>query len=298
MRKLIYFFLLLVAPILVSGQELNCDVQINTDQIEASDKSVFETMQRAIVEFMNNRKWSSYNFKIEERIDCTILITFSEWDGADRFKANINLVLKRPVYNSSYNSTLLNYIDREFQIDYAMFQSLDFNPTVFTSNLTSVLAYYVYIFLGMDFDSFSRHGGTPFYEQAQTIVTAAGNSNAKGWKPFESQKNRYWMVENLLNAKYVALRDFLYEYHRQGLDLMYEDPAKGRAAILKSLNFLQQVKKDRPNLFMLQLILEAKLYEFINVFSEGTPAEKTEAVNLLKSIDPANSDKYDDILKN
>jgi hypothetical protein len=150
----------------------------------------------------------------------------------------------------------------------------------------------------MDFDSFSRYGGTPFYEEAQTIVTTAGNSNAKGWKPFESQKNRYWMVENLLNAKYSPLRDFLYEYHRQGLDNMYEDPDKGRATILNSLKYLEQVKRDRPNLFMLQLFLEAKIYEFVNIFSEGTPAEKTEAVNKLKMIDPANSDRYDEILRN
>ena len=298
MRRLTYLLLLFLMPLSLIGQELNCDVQINTDQIQASDKSIFETMQRSIIEFMNNRKWTSYNFGVEERIDCTILITFSEWDGSERFKANINLVLKRPIYNSSYNSTILNYIDREFQFNYAMFQSLDFTPTVFTSNLTSVLSFYVYVFLGMDFDSFSRYGGSPFYEEAQTIVTTAGNSNARGWKPFESQKNRYWMVENLLNAKYAPLRDFLYEYHRQGLDKMYEDPEKGRAAILNSLKYLEQVKRDRPNLFMLQLILEAKLYEFINIFSEGTPAEKTEAVNKLKMIDPANSDKYEEILRN
>ena len=298
MRNLILIFVFVLSSWLVTGQELNCDVQINTDQIEATDKSIFETMQRSIREFMNNRKWSNYNFGNEERIDCTILITFSEWDGADKFSASINLVLKRPIYNSSYNSTVLNYIDRDFQIRYAMFQSLEFTPTTFTSNLTSVLGFYVNIFLGMDFDTFSRYGGTQFYEVAQQIVSAAGNSNAKGWKPFESQKNRYWMVENLFNAKYAPLRDFLYEFHRLGLDVMYENPEKGRAAILKSLDHLEKVKRDRPNLFMLQLILEAKIFEFINVFSEGSPADKTKAVNKLKAIDPVNSEKYDDILKN
>jgi len=179
-----------------------------------------------------------------------------------------------------------------------MFQSLDFNPAVYTSNLTSVLAFYVFMFLGLDFDTFSRYGGTPYYEEAQLIVTAAGNSSSKGWKAFESQKNRYWMVENLLNAKYAPLRDFLYEYHRLGLDAMFEDPDKGRAVILKSLGYLEKVKKDRPNLFMLQLLTEAKIFEYINIFSEGTPAEKTEAVNKLKIIDPANSEKYEDIMKN
>ncbi len=298
MRNLILIFTFFMMSTVIMAQELNCDVQINTDQIENSNKSVFEAMQRSIVDFMNNRKWSNYNFGNEERIDCTILITFSEWDGSDRFKANINIVLKRPILNSSYNSTVLNYIDREFQIQYAMFQSLEFNPAVYTSNLTSVLAFYVYMFLGLDFDTFSRYGGTPYYEEAQLIVTAAGNSNAKGWKAFESQKNRYWMVENLLNAKYAPLRDFLYEYHRLGLDVMFEDPDKGRAVILKSLGYLEQVKKDRPNLFMLQLLSEAKIFEYINIFSEGTPAEKTEAANKLKFIDPANSEKYEDIMKN
>ncbi|MFO8128557.1 MAG: DUF4835 family protein [Bacteroidales bacterium] len=282
----------------VFSQELNCKVRVNYQQVEGTDTKVFETLESAIYEFINNRKWTNYNFGIEERLDCTIMLTISERMSSDEFKGSINIALKRPVYNSAYNSTTLNYIDRDFQFNYIEFQPLEFQDNVFSSNLTSVLAYWVYVFLGIDFDTFTLYGGDHFYEKAESIINAAQNESFPGWKPFESQKNRYWLVENLLNPTYQPIRKFLYEYHRKGLDLMYDDASKGRANILKSLKYLEVVENQRPGLYLLQLVLDAKSDEFVNVFSEGSPQEKTKAVNLLKEIDPSSSDEYEGILQN
>jgi hypothetical protein len=207
------------------------------------------------------------------------------------------MALKRPIYNSAYNSTTLNYVDKDFKFTYVEYQPLDFIENTFTSNLTSVLAFYVYFFIGMDFDSYNLYGGTPFFEKAENIVNAAQSSGASGWKSFESQKNRFWLVENMMNPSYVQLRKFMYEYHRLGLDVMYGDANKGRAAILKSMDYLEQVKDGWPNLFILQLFMDAKGDEIINVFSEGSATEKTRALNILKKLDPANSSRYEDMMK-
>jgi len=279
------------------SQEIYCDVQINTQQVEGTDKKVFETLRTAVFEFMNNRKWTNYNYSIEERIECTILINVSTRISSDEFEADLNMALKRPIFNSAYNSTTLNYIDKDFKFKYVEYQPLDFVENTFTSNLTSVLAYYVYIFLGMDFDSYTLYGGTPYFEKAENIVNAAQSSGETGWKSFENQKNRFWLVENFMNPSYQSIRKFMYEYHRLGLDVMYGDANKGRASILKSLDYLEQVKEGWPNLFLLRLIIDAKADEFIDVFSEGNSTEKSRAMNLLKKLDPANASRYEDIMK-
>ncbi len=281
----------------VFTQEIYCDVQINTQQVEGTDKKVFETLRTAVFEFMNNRKWTDYNFAIEERIECTILINVTERVSSDEFMADLNMALKRPIYNSAYNSTTFNFVDKDFKFQYVEYEPLDFIENTFTSNLTSVLAYYVYIFLGMDFDSYTLFGGSPFFDKAENIVNAAQSSGAVGWKSFDGQKNRFWLVENFTNPTYQALRKFMYEYHRLGLDVMYGDANKGRAAILKSMDYLEQIKEGWPNLYLLSLIVNAKSDEFINVFSEGSATEKARALNLLKKLDPSNASKYEDMMK-
>jgi hypothetical protein len=193
---------------------------------------------------------------------------------------------------------MLNWIDKEFQFHYVEFQPLDFAEGTFTSNLTSVLAYYSYIYLGLYFDSFSPAGGSPYFEKAQEIVNAAQNATETGWKGYESQKNRFWLVENYLNPANSELRDFSYKFHRLGLDQMYEKLDQGRTSIKESLDLLKALFTEKPDLFALQLILDAKRDEFINIFSDQRvpPMEKTEVVNILKEIDPANGSKYQVIL--
>ena len=218
--------------------------------------------------------------------------------GTDDFKGTINLVLRRPIYNSAYNSVLLNWIDKDFQFHYVEFQPLDYAEGTFTSNLTSVLAYYANVFLGLYFDSFSLNGGGAFFDKAQSIVNTAQNSQETGWKGFESTKNRFWLVENCLNPAYSELRNFSYRFHRLGLDQMYEKPDQGRNEVTESFDLLKTIYNAQPGLFALQLITDAKRDEFINIYSDDRvpPMEKTNVVNILKEIDPANGSKYQTIL--
>lgn len=296
-KKIIILLISLLTSVQIFSQEIYCEVQINTQQVEGTDKKVFETLRTAVFEFMNNRNWTSYNYSIEERIECTILINVTARISSDEFQAELNMALKRPIFNSAYNSTTLNYIDKDFNFKYVEYQPLEFVEGTFRSNLTSVLAYYVYMFIGLDFDSYTVYGGSPFFEKAENIVNAAQNSGLAGWKSFESQKNRFWMVENLMNPSYQLIRKFMYEYHRLGLDVMYGDAPKGRAAILKSMGYLEEVKNGWPNLFFLQLLVDAKGDEMINIFSEGSATEKSRALTILKKLDPANSSKYEDMMK-
>ena len=276
------------------SQEFNVTVQVTSPQVEGTEKKIFETLQQELYDFVNNRKWTNFIYKPEERIEGTILITVSNRSGED-FTAKMNIALRRPVYKSSYNTALLNYIDKDFEFKYVEFQALEYSDNVFTSNLTSAIAYYMYMFLGLDVDSFSRFGGAPYYEKAQNIVNMGQNAREKGWKAFESQKNRYWMIENLTNPAYSSVREAMYKYHRLGLDVMSDDVEAGRVAITESLELLRKANRERPGLFILQLFLEAKRDEIVNIYSQASPMDKTKAVNILKEIDPANSSKYDKI---
>lgn len=294
MKQLLIFSIALFSATLLRAQEFNVTVQVTSPQVEGTEKKIFETLQQELYDFVNNRKWTNYQFKPEERIEGTLLITVSDRSGED-FKSKINIALRRPVYKSSYNSPMMNYIDKDFDFKYVEFQALDYSDNVFSSNLTSTIAYYLYIFLGIDGDSFARNGGAPYYEKAQYIVNMAQNAREKGWKAFESQKNRYWLVENLTNPTYSSVREAIYKYHRLGLDQMADDVETGRTAINESLELLRKANRERPGLFILQLFLEAKRDELVNIYSGASPMDKTKAVNILKEIDPANSAKYQKI---
>jgi len=300
MKKPLFIICFILWGISSLAQEMNCIVSVTAQQLEGTDKKVFETLQNAIYEFINNRKWTSYNFRVEERIECTILITVNQRLSSNEYSGNINLVLRRPVLNSAYNSILLNYIDKGFQFTYTEFQPLDYNDGTFTSNLTSVLAFYTYMYLGLYFDSFSLNGGQAFLVKAQEVVTAAQNANEPGWKAFDGTRNRYWMAENFLNPSNSALTDFYYKYHRLGLDQMYEKPDAGRDNCTQSLDGIKTLFNAKPDLFALQLLTDAKRDEFINVYSDQKvpPTEKATVVNIFKEIDPANGSKYQAILDN
>ena len=280
---------------IIAAQELKCDIVVNSSQISGTDKSVFESMQTALYEFINNTKWTNINFKPSEKIECSIAITIKERTDSDSFTGEINMALRRPCYKSSYTTPMFNYLDQKFSFSYTVGQPLDFSMNTHISDLTSTIAFYVYMFLGFDFDSFSLNGGKPFFEAAQTIVNNAQSSSQGGWKAFDGNKNRYWLAENANSNSYAGLHQFLYEYHRLGLDVMSEKPDEGRAAILKSLQYLQSVYSSYPTCFLLQLIVEAKRGEIINVFSEGSQQEKTQAANIMKQIDPSKSSQYDAI---
>lgn len=299
MKKLFLSIVFLLSFLGLShAQELYCNVQVNSRQVEGSDKQIFETLQSSLFEFLNNRVWTNYEFKVEERIECNMLLTISERPSSEQFKGNLTIAVNRPVFNSSYNTLIFNYVDNDIQFEYLMNQPFDFAENSYISNITSIMAYYVYMILGLDFDTFALYGGTPFYEKAEAIVSAAQSSQYPGWKAFEGDKNRYWLTENLLNPAFKPLRNFLYEYHRKGLDVMYENPDQGRKSIIKALQNLKKVYDDRPGLFLIKLLMDAKRPELIQIFSEGSTSEKSQAVELMKKIDPSHSSEYDDLMNN
>ncbi len=293
----IFIFCLLMIP--VRAQELNCQVQVLSQQVQGTDaKRIFDNMQKQVFEFMNNRKWTNDVFSMNERIECTILINVTEKVSTSEFKATIQVQSRRPIFKSSYGSPLFNYNDQNFQFTYVEFQPFDFNVNTYSSNITSVLAYYAYVILALDYDSFSNLGGTEYWQKAQQIVTNAQNGSdaGTGWKSFESNKNRYWLTENILNPVFAPIRETYYNYHRKGLDIMVDKPDDGRALVLEAVNKLKELHKNRPSSYNMQLFFNAKGDEIINVFSQGSQQEKQTVTETLNLIDAANSNKYSKIL--
>ncbi len=296
-RLIIVFIFILIAKGSFS-QELYCNVQIQYQQIQGVDPSVFESMEKAIFEFMNNRKWSNSNFQISERIEATLIFTIQNAaQGGDEFSGTLNIVLQRPVYGTDYNSVIANMVDNDIAFRYTPFQTMEYADNSFTDNLTQILAFYAYLMIGIDFDTFSLFGGSQYLEKAMAVASVAQNSNYKGWQAFEGPRNRFQLVENLLNSSYGDIRKFLYDYHRLGLDVMTENIEEGRTVITKSLGYLKNVYDKRPNLYSLQIVLEAKRQEIINIYKEASPAEKIAMINLMSSIDPPNGTKYEEVNK-
>lgn len=293
MRKLLLITLLISSfAIKLNAQELNCQVQVLSQQIAGTDKSAFESLQTAIYEFMNNRKWTNESFKLEERIDVSILINLTDRISTDEYKGTIQVQSRRPSFKTSYNSVLLNYNDNDFQIKYVENQPLEFIDNTFISNLTAVLGFYAYMVIGLDYDSFSLNGGTPYLQRALSIVNTAQDAKEPGWKAFEGNKNRYWMINNYMDASFVPLRECYYNYHRKGLDVMVDNKEGGRAAIAESIESLKKVHAVKPLSFSTQLFFNAKSDEIINIFSGAFTDEKSKVVNILNEIDPTNSNKY------
>lgn len=297
-KGILLIFLVWLSLFKANSQEFLVNISVNAPTIEGTDRRVFESLQSALYEFMNNRRWTNANIKNLERIECTMMLTVRERLSSDEYKGTLNVVLQRPIYKTSYNSVQLNFIDENVQFRYLESQPLEFSENSFSSNLTAIFAYYAYIMLGLDFDSFSLNGGDAFFTAAENIVNSAQNANERGWKAFDGNRNRYWLIENLRNPSYRVLRQFSYEYHRQGLDLMSDNVDEGRANIASALSYLEQVKKTRSDLFYLQLLTDAKRDEIINIFSKGSPQEKTKVANIMREVDPANASKYEKILTN
>ena len=299
LRNLKYcFVLLLIAFSLKSGaQELNCNVQVSAQMIQGSNREVFDNMQRDLYEFMNNTIWTNNVFSFSERIDCNVLINLSEQLSADEFRGTIQIQLRRPVFNTTYNSTILNFVDNNLQFRYVERQTLEFDPNTHRSNLLSVLAYYTYIILGFDYDTFSPLGGTEYFQMADRIVTNAQNAPETGWKAFDGarNRNRYWLVKNILNREYENVRLFNYQYHIRGLDMMESRVGEARTNIAESLRLLQEVYRRRPDpyLYFFQLVMDSKSDELVNIFSTAFPEEKSRVLQILNEIDPANRSKYE-----
>lgn len=286
---------------LVHAQEFRCNVQVVSQQIQGTNKQVFQTLQNAIYEFMNNRVWTSHVYTMEERIECNLMFNITEQLSADEFKGTLSVQARRPVFNSNYNTVTLNFVDNDIHFRYVEFSPLEFDLNTHGSNLTSILAFYAYYILGLDYDTFSLLGGNLFFTNAERIVLNAQNAPEGGWKPLDdlAHKSRYWLVKDILDPDYEPVREFNYRYHRLGLDLMDEKVAEGRAEITNSLELIQQVyrKKPDPYMYLLRLIFDAKVDELVSVYSESYPEERNRAHTILVEVDKTNTNKYKSILE-
>lgn len=283
------------------AQELKCTVTVNSDKVQGSNKSMFTTLQQSMEEFINNTKWTNMTFQEKERIECSMMLVVSAVQD-NVVVGELTCQSRRPVYGTSYTTPLLNIKDNNFNFVYQESDRLDFQEATFTTNLTAMLAYYCYLILGHDMDSFSRLGGTPFFQMCENIVNSAQSASletteAVGWKAFESNRNRYALINNLMDEAFKKYREYYYEYHRLGLDEMSANVANGRARIASGITTLKEANRARPATYVVNAFLDAKSDELINIFQGGTDAEKKSMYETLVDIDPTRQSAYDKINK-
>ena len=283
----------------VNAQELQCDVVVNSEQVQYTDKQLFTDMQTRIFEFMNNRRWTDQAYRPEERIKCRLLINLTEMPEIGVFKANVQVVSVRPAYGTGYESTLFSFIDKDWTFQFNTAQPLDFAENSYTSNLSSMLAFYAYMIIGMDNDSFGRLGGAPAFDKARGILNLAASQGAgyQGWKAFDSNRNRYWLIDNMQDPQFLPFREGIYNMHRQGLDIMVENPEKARQSVLTVLESVQRLQQQKPNSAAVRSFFDAKADELVNMFKNAAPAQKQQAYTLLSQTDPTNNTKYEVLLK-
>jgi hypothetical protein len=279
----------------VVAQDFRCSISINSQKIAGTNYEKFNQLQQELYKFVNDRKWCQYTLKFEERIECSILINMESQAG-DLFRASMTIQLQRPVYKSNYKTTVLNFQDKYIQFNHVDGDPLEYAEGSNLSQLTTLVAFYLNLFLAVDFDTFSLNGGAPYFQKCNEIVNLNQSVVEPGWKSFEGgQNNRYWLMENFSNTAYGKFHDFLYQYYRLGLDIMSESPDMGRAAILEALRLLQQVNQQRTALFLMTILVQTKQQEIIEIFKEGSPTERQDAIKIMKQIDPSNATKYDAI---
>lgn len=285
---------LLAAIVPARAQELNVTVEINTQKVESADKIVFEELQTAISEYFNDRKWTDTQFYPNEKIECNFFLTVSEYKD-DKITADLQVQVIRPVFNSTYTTTLLNFRDTKVEFEYRLGEPLVFNESTWESNLTAILNYYAYLFLALDFDSFAELGGQPYFDKMATIVQMAQSSGELGWRAFEDTKNRSAVLSAFTDPATTGIRNMMYQYHRQGLDQMVTSPDKGRAAITESLSAIQKVYQTQPMSVALSMFRDAKLDELVNIYSKAGETERTDVYNLLQPIYPTDTERLEKI---
>jgi hypothetical protein len=298
MRKII----LIVALALVIGvraQEINCTVTINSDQIEGSNKQAFETLKKSIEEYMNQNRWTNMTYAEHEKIECSMLLIVKAVSD-NMYACEMTLQSRRPVYGTTYTTPLLNFKDNSFNFTYQEYDRIEYQQNQFTTNLTAMLAYYCYLIIGHDQDSFQRLGGTPFFEACADIVNACQSasmesSEQRGWLAFESNRNRYALINNLLDEAFKKYRSFYYDYHRLGLDEMSANVTNGRARIAEGIPVLRETYRARPATYVINTFLDAKAEELVDIFSKGTDKEKKTVYDILMDIDATRQNTYDRI---
>ncbi len=305
MRKIKFLIFSLVIAQSVAAQELNARVSVVATRVGNNvNKNTFTTLQTALNNFLNNRKWTNETYAAVEKIDCNFLLNLESTDEVNVYKGSLTIQAARPIFNTSYLSPIINFKDDDIGFKYIEFQQLDFNENRVTgtdpqaSNLTAIFGYYAYVILAFDYASFSPHGGDAYFQKAQNIVNNAPDGRSiSGWKAFDNTRDRYWLVENMSNSRYTIMHDVYYNYYRLGMDKLYDDDAKARTEMLNVLNLLDNFNKDNPNTMINQFFFQGKFTELINIFSKALPQDKSRAKELLMKLDLTNANKYQDQLK-
>lgn len=293
MRNLIYIVLMLVSTNALT-QELNCNVIVNAQQTGNENVQVFKTLERQLTEFVNNTQWTNKSFKNQERIDCGMVITINNYNS-DRFEGSIQIQSSRPVYGSVYGSPVYNFKDEDFNFQYLEFQNFVYNENQFESNLVSVIAFHIYVMLGLDADSFAPKGGDDYFKQAQTILNYSQQDNTRGWKLQDGLQTRFVLIDNLLSPTFEDFRTVMYNYHRNGLDVMSSDAKKGKEVIASSIEELRVMNNKRPNSFLMRVFFDAKSDEIKDIFTGGPSVNVADLISTLTRIAPTHSSKWRDI---
>lgn len=299
MRHIVAILALIAMSIPMKAQELKCTISINSEQVQGSNKAVFTTLQQSMEEFVNTQRWTNMTFQEKERIECSMMIVVKNVQD-NMFVCEFTCQSRRPVFGTTYTTPTLNIKDENFTFTYQEYDRMEFQTNTFTTNLTALVAYYCYLIIGHDMDSFAKLGGTPYFQVCEDIVTSAqsasiDNAEMVGWKAFESNRNRYALTNNLMDEAFKKYRAYYYDYHRHGLDEMVNNVANGRARIAKDIKVLKEAYNARPATYLVGTFLDAKADELVNIFKSGTAEEKNRVYELLMDIDPTRQDTYENI---
>ncbi|MBL7951052.1 MAG: DUF4835 family protein [Flavobacteriales bacterium] len=279
------------------AQEFNCQVSVIAPQVATAQPRVFQSLEIAIKDFYQSRRFTNLNYAPNERIDINLLLTITSQPAPDRFEGNLQVIYARPVYGTDYNTPILDLVDNQVQFNFLENTQIEFTPERHLNNLSSLLGFYAYFVLGLDGDTFSPTGGSQFYTLAQQVVNNAQNASESGWKAFEDQRNRYWLIDNQVQAVFRPFREMLYNYHRVGMDSMNEDAAATRKTIAAAIEKLKTVHQAKPASYNLQVFFNAKYNELVEIFKPGDPADKTKLFNTLQIIDPGHISQYQNMMR-
>lgn len=276
------------------AQEMNCTITVNSDQVSQTNQQIFRTLERSLADFVNKTVWTNKVYKENERVNAQMFITITAYDS-DRFSGTIQVQSSRPVYNTTYESPIFNYKDNNFDFNYIEYQPLVFNENVYESNLVSVMAYYVYLILGLDADTFALEGGTDHYRMVQKIVTQAQGGSATGWSQSTNSRSRFELIDNLLSNTYREFRVAMYNYHRKGLDILADNNSAGKQVVAGTMNLFKTMVARRPNAFLVQTFFDAKSEEIRNIFSDGPKVDVVQLKETLTSVAPLYSSTWKEI---
>ena len=303
MKRITTILLSLVCVMATYAQELNCNVTINSDQVPGSNKAVFQTLQQTITEFLNQTRWTQMTFSTAEKIDCSMLILVNSVTD-DLYTCEMTIQSRRPVYGTSYSTPIMNFRDQKFVFTYQEYDRIEFqSPEQLTTNLSAMLAYYAYLIIAQDCDSYEKMGGTPYLQVCEAITSAAQSASFEstelnGWKAFDSNRNRYALINNLMDEAFRKYREYFYTYHRLGLDVMSTNVANGRARIAEEIGVLRDTNRARPATYAINTFLDAKSDELVNIFKQGTDKEKKQVYEVLMDVDPTRDNTYSKIIEN